>query len=151
MRNKVLWAGVFSLSFVALGAPGAQKKASPTLQERQSEQHSLAVNVVRAINTAEANYKQKHGVYASWETFISNGDFTDHGTKWAPESLPTVAHAMYGGGPEIVPGWKLRLLLSKDSNTYVLMLEDTNDPKCGYAVISNEKGLIRESKPLGCS
>ncbi len=145
--STILFAG----GLLTIPAIAAQKKASPTVQERQSEQHSLAVNIVRAINTAELNYKQKHGGYATWDTLISNGDFTDHGTKWAPESMPTVAHAMYGGGPEIVPGWKLRLLLSKDNNSYVVFLEDANDAKCSYAVISNEKGLIRESRPLGCS
>jgi hypothetical protein len=145
--STILFAG----GLVAIPVIAAQKKPSPTTQDRQSEQHSLAVNIVRAINTAEANYKQKHGTYATWDMLVSDGDFTDHGTKWAPESMPTVAHAMYGNGPEIVPGWKLRLLLTKDSNTYVVFLEDANDAKCSYAVISNERGLIRESRPLGCS
>ncbi len=143
----LLTVGILVLPLIA----AAQKKPSPTAQDRLSEQRSLAINIVRAINTAEANYKQKHGGYATWDTLISNGDFSDQGTKWAPISLPTVAHAMYGSGPEIVPGWRLRLALSKNGNSYLLTLEDANDPKCSYAVVSDERGVIRESKPLGCS
>jgi hypothetical protein len=132
--------------------PGAwaQKAASPTAMDRDRERRSLAVNIVRAINTAEANYKQKNGGYATWDTLISNGDFMDTGTKWAPESLPTVRHAMYGSGPEIVPGWKLRLTVSKTGNAYDIVLEDVNDPKCRFAVSSDERGLIREGRAIDC-
>jgi hypothetical protein len=136
---------------LALSSTRAQKAPSPGVADRERERRSLAVNIVRAINTAEANFKQKQGVYATWDTLISNGDFTDTGTKWAPESLPTVKHAMYGRGPEIVPGWRLRLVLSKDGTAYDLLLEDVNDPKCGYAVVSDERGRIRESKVIGCA
>lgn len=135
---------------LALTGAHAQKAPSPGLQDRQREQHSLAVNIVRAINTAEANFKKNHGGYATWDVLVANGDFSDSGTRWAPESLPTVAHAMYGRGPEIVPGWKLRLTVSKDGNAYDLLLEDVNDPKCRYAVGSDERGLIRQGKAIDC-
>ena len=128
----------------------AQKKNGPGLQDRQQEQHSLAVNIVRAINTAEANFKQKHGTYATWESMFANGDFTDTGTKWASPSFPTVAHAMYGRGPEIVPGWKLRLTVSKDGNAYDLLLEDATDAKCRFAVGSDERGFIRQGRLIDC-
>jgi hypothetical protein len=58
---------------------------------------------------------------------------------------------MYGRGAEILPGWKLRLTLSKDASAYDLLLEDVTDPKCGYAVISDERGLIRQGRSIDCS
>lgn len=128
----------------------AQQKNTPGVPDRERERRSLAVNIVRAINTAEASYKRNHGAYATWETLISNGDFSETGTRWAPESFPTVAHAMYGPGPEIVPGWKLRLQLSREGAAYDLLLEDVTDPKCSYAVISDERGLIRQGKSIDC-
>ncbi|MGB7730388.1 MAG: hypothetical protein WBL50_20340 [Candidatus Acidiferrum sp.] len=140
-----LLCGVLTLSTVR-----AQRQPSPTAQDRDRERRSLAVNIVRAINTAEAHYKQTHGSYATWTTLTSNGDFTDSGTKWAPASMPTVGHAMYGPGPEIVPGWKLRLTISKDGSAYDLLLEDVNDPKCGYAVISDDRGRIRQGMAIDC-
>jgi len=135
----------------ALPSVQAQKAPSPGGADRERERRSLAINVTRAINTAEANYKKNHGVYATWDTLVGNGDFTDTGTKWAPEAFPAVAHAMYGREAEIVPGWKLRLLLSKDGNAYDLLLEDVTDPKCGYAVVSDERGLIRQGKSIDCA
>ena len=110
----------------------------------------MAVNLVKAINAAEANYKKNHNVYATWGALFSAGDFTDSGTKWSSESFPTVAHAMYGPGPEIVPGWKLRLNLSKDAIAYDLVLEDLTDPKCGFAVFTDDRGRIRQGKAVEC-
>jgi len=143
----VVLAGILA----ALPWAHAQKKGSPGMPDRERERRSLAVNMVRAINTAEAGYKKNHGVYANWDTLFGNGDFTDTGTKWASESFPTVAHAMYSRGPEITPGWKLRLSLSKEGASYDLLLEDATDPKCGYAVVSDERGLIRQSKTIDCA
>ncbi len=111
----------------------------------------MAVQIVKAINAAEANYKKNHGVYANWSILVSQGDFTSSGTKWASEEFPTVAHAMYGSGPEIVPGWKLRLNLSKDGAAYDVLLEDVSDPKCGYAVFSDDRGRIRQGTVVECS
>jgi hypothetical protein len=127
-----------------------QKKPSPTIQDRLREQRSLAVNIVRAINTAEANAKRKTGAYSTWQTLYSTEEFTSSGTKWAPESMPTVRNAMFGPGPEIVPGWKLRLTISKEGNSYSLLLEDANDAKCRYAIVSDESGIIRESRSIDC-
>jgi len=143
---------LLALVVVLVGACGAwgQKVQSPTMQDRVREQHSLVINIVRAINAAEASYKEKNGSYATWETFIGSGDFSSTGTKWAPESLPTVRHAMYSSGPEIVPGWKLRLNVAKNGQSYTVVLEDANDPKCHFAISSDERGVIRQGKSVDC-
>jgi hypothetical protein len=150
LTARVLFAFALSSAFMLLSSPASAQKNSPGIQDRERERRSLAVNIVRAINTAEANYKKNHGTYATWDTFIANGDFSETGTKWSSESFPTVAHAMYGSGSEIVPGWKLRLQLSKDGNAYDLTLEDATDPKCNFAVFSDERGLIRQGKAIDC-
>jgi hypothetical protein len=134
----------------ALPQKSAAQKPAPAVSDRERERRSLAVNLAHAINSAENSYKSKQGTYVNWDTLIGNGDFSERGTKWASESFPTVAHAMYGSGAEIVPGWKLRLLLSKDSNRYDLLLEDVTDPQCSYAVVSDERGLIRQGKSIDC-
>jgi hypothetical protein len=137
-------------AFLLFGKPACAQKNSPGVQDRERERRSLAVNVVRAINAAELNYKKTHGTYATWDAMLANGDFTETGTKWSSESFPTVAHAMYSSGAEIVPGWKLRLHLSKDGNAYDLLLEDATDPKCNFAVFSDERGLLRQGRSLDC-
>lgn len=150
MKVKRTVAAVVVLAgFLHLVASAHTQKVPP-LSDQEKQRRSLAINMTRAINAAEVNYKKNHGVYANWDTLVGNGDFTDTGTKWAPESFPTVAHAMYGRGAEIVPGWKLRLNLTKEGNAYDLLLEDVTDPKCGYAVVSDERGRIRQSKGVEC-
>jgi hypothetical protein len=138
------------LSFLALAVFAHAQKPSVGVADRERERRSLAVNIARAINSAEADYLRKHQIFANWDTLFGNGDFTETGTKWAPESFPTVAHAMYGRGKEIVPGWKLRLNISNDGKSYDLLLEDTTDPKCLYAIVSDDRGVIRQSKALDC-
>jgi hypothetical protein len=147
--RKLLCLAVFSSVSLAPGIASAQKP-SYGLQDRVNQQRSMAVNIVRAINAAEANYKKNHAVYATWSTLTSAGDFNSSGTKWSSEEFPTVAHAMYGPGPEIVPGWKLRLNLSKEGTAYDVLLEDVSDPKCGFAVFSDERGRIRQGTVVEC-
>jgi hypothetical protein len=49
-----------------------------------------------------------------------------------------------------LPGWTLRLNVTSDGKGYDVLLEDTTDKACGYAAITNESGLIRQSKTLDC-
>ncbi|HTZ48887.1 MAG TPA: hypothetical protein VMH20_14945 [Verrucomicrobiae bacterium] len=151
-RRKVTVASILLVfSLFPLSRTLAQRATSPGLEDRENERRSLAINMVRAINAAEAHYKKTQGTYVPWSTLVTNLDFTETGTKWAPQSIPTVSYAMYGPGPEIVPGWKLRLILSKDATSYALALEDVNDPKCSYAVFSDDRGLIRQGKSVSCT
>jgi len=138
------------LSVLALAVFVRAQKPSIGVADRERERRSLAVNITRAINSAEADYLRKHETFATWDTLFGNGDFTESGTKWAPESFPTVAHAMYGRGREIVPGWKLRLNISNNGKSYDLLLEDATDPKCLFAIVSDDRGVIRQSKAIDC-
>ena len=52
--------------------------------------------------------------------------------------------------PEILPGWNLRLNLHWDVQGYDLLLTDMTDEKCGYAVLTDEHGVIRQSKAIDC-
>jgi hypothetical protein len=48
------------------------------------------------------------------------------------------------------PGWKIRLNIIDGGNGYDFRIEDLSDKKCGYASISDESGIIRQSKTLDC-
>lgn len=144
---------VLFLSIVAL-APSALAQRQPvavtSTVSRDDERRTFAVGLARAINTAEVNYKKNHDGYATWDNLQSNGDFSSGGTKWAGDST-TLSHALYGPAPEVVPGWKLRLAVSADGKHYDLLLEDANDPKCQFAVITDERGLVRHAKSISCA
>jgi len=135
---------------LALGTIAQPQKPSPGLGDRERERRSFAINLVRAIQKAQLDFKSKHAVYANWDSLIGTGYFTSTGTKWASPDFPTVGQALYGSGPEIVPGWKLRLNVSHSGSAYDLLLEDVTDPKCGYAALTDERGTIRQAKSLEC-
>ena len=61
--------------------------------------------------------------------------------------LPTIP---FNDPPEILPGWNLRLNLHSDGQGYDLLLIDLTDEKCGYAVLTDENGVIRQSKAIDC-
>jgi len=151
MRGNIHRAGWLLILVLTCQVTGRAQKGSPVAADRERERRSFAQNLVKAINAAEADYRKKHDVYANWDTLIGIGDFSSNGTKWAPADFPTVAHALYGSGAEIVPGWRLRLQLSKGDKAYDLLLEDVTDPKCGYAVISDDRGLVRQGKSIDCT
>lgn len=135
---------------LAWGTPARPQKGAIPTAGREQERRSFAINLTRAIQKAEVDYKTKHGTFANWDSLVGNGYFTSTGTKWASPDFPTVGQALYGGGPEVVPGWRLRLSISNNGNAYDLLLEDVTDPKCGYASLTDERGRIRQAKFLEC-
>jgi hypothetical protein len=151
MHGKMQRAALLMILILTWQAASWAQKGAPAVTDRERERRSFAQNLVKALNAAEADYRKKHDVYANWDTLVGIGDFSSSGTKWAPADFPTVAHALYGNGAEIVPGWRLRLHLSKGDKAYDLLLEDVTDPKCSYAVFSDERGLIRQGKSIDCA
>ena len=151
MRGKMRRAALLMILILTWQAASWAQKGAPVVTDRERERRSFAQNLVKALNAAEADYRKKHDVYANWDTLVGIGDFSSTGTKWAPADFPTVAHALYGNGAEIVPGWRLRLHLSKGDKAYNLLLEDVTDPKCSYVVFSDERGLIRQGKSIDCA
>lgn len=135
---------------LAWGTTAKPQKVTLPSGGREQERRSFAINLARAIQKAEVDYKAKHGTYGNWDSLMGNGYFTSTGTKWASPDFPTVGQALYGSGPEIVPGWRLRLSISNTGNSYDLLLEDVTDPKCGYAALTDDRGRIRQAKSLEC-
>jgi hypothetical protein len=44
----------------------------------------------------------------------------------------------------------LRLNLTADAQNYDVLLEDTTDKSCAYAAVTDERGVIRQSKAIDC-
>jgi hypothetical protein len=44
----------------------------------------------------------------------------------------------------------LRLNITADGQGYDVLLEDTTDKNCGYAAVTDERGVIRQSKAIDC-
>jgi hypothetical protein len=151
MRRELCIAASLGLLLTVLGLSPAQgqKRTTSTAQPEQ-ERHSFAQNFAKALNAAEADYFQQHQAYATWDNLLAMNYFSSSGTKWSSQDFPTVAHALYGNGSEVVPGWRLRLHLSNNGKAYDASIEDVNDLKCGYAVTTDERGMIRQGKSIAC-
>lgn len=152
MRKSLLTLAfvLFSVSSIALSKANSQEpaaSAAASSPERASDRPAQAVALLRLVNTVEVTYKFQRGGYVGWDTLISDRSFSSKLSKWAGNgSGSAVAKA-----PEIAPGWNLRLNVGADHKSYDLLLEDTTDQKCGYAAVTDERGVIRQGKAIDCS
>lgn len=149
MKTKAafLSLGLVTLVLATAGILRSQNAPDPSADAEKAK-HKLAIDVMRAINTAEVVYMQNHGgVYGAKEQLLPSDGFRG---KWMAR-IESLAKAPVSDGPEILPGWSLRLNVTADGLNYDVLLADTTDKSCGYAVVSNETGVIRQSKAIGCT
>jgi hypothetical protein len=125
------------------------QNAPPKPSDATNAKRSLAIGLLRAINTAELDYKIKYGLYANWEALSTSGGFLEKGLTWAAKNDPQFAEVKLSKAPEVLPGWTLRLNLTADAQHYDLMLQDKED-ECVYAAVTNESGLIWQAKNIQC-
>jgi hypothetical protein len=152
MRTGITFFGAVAL-VLTMGAavPQFGQDAATASSDADGAKHSLAIKVLRAINTAELAYRTNYGSYARWEDLASSREFTNLGTSLPAGNQARLADAHFSEGPEILPGWSLRLDVTHGGEGYDLLLEDTTDKTCGYAAATDERGLVRQSKAIDCS
>jgi hypothetical protein len=116
--------GVVLLLIALSVASSAQDQISPSQEERRK-----AINLVRAINTAEVRYNVNisHGRFASWTELYDSG---------------LVKDLQVSSGPEVIPGYHLDLLASPDGNSFMLALHDKKDGDGLFSVFSDQSGII---------
>lgn len=116
--------GVVLLVAVLSAASSAQDQISPSQEERRK-----AINLVRAINTAEVRYNVNiiHGRFASWTELYDSG---------------LVKDLEVSSGPEVIPGYHLDLLASPDGKSFMLALHDKKDGDGLFSVFSDQSGII---------
>jgi hypothetical protein len=116
--------GVVLLLIALSVASSAQDQISPSQEERRK-----AINLVRAINTAEVRYNVNisHGRFASWTELYDSG---------------LVKDLQVSSGPEVIPGYHLDLLASPDGKSFMLALHDKKDGDGLFSVFSDQSGII---------
>jgi len=149
MRTRIIFFGAVTLA-LTLGAAIPQYGQNTSVSDNDDARHSLAVSLLRTINTAEVADFMGHGAYVTWDELLTKKEFTDCAIEGIAGIDPQLAAAHFSKGPEILPGWTLRLNLTKDGKGYDLLLEDTSDEKCRYAAVTDERGIIRQSKAIDC-
>jgi len=137
----VLFLGVLTSQF-AQNTPTRPAKADRTRPE-------VAVGLLRTINTAEqVSYPVKNGSFVIWQTVLSDQPkFFD---KFLAINGLQQSNLHFADAPEILPVWNLRLNVHPDGQGYDVLLRDMTDEKCGYAALTDESGVIRQSKTIDC-
>jgi hypothetical protein len=160
------WGILTSLLLVLLVVQTPQFGQDTSTDPRKAHGHQIAISLLRTIGTAEAVYHTENGSYATWQTLLSSdrkyfdeflarhtADFVNTAERdlrppnTARHLLPSI---QFNDPPEILPGWNLRLNVHSDGQGFDLLLRDMTDEKCGYAVLSDENGVIRQSKAIDC-
>jgi hypothetical protein len=83
-----------------------------------------------------------------WQTLLSK--HPKYFNKFLAINGPQQSNLHFADAPEILPGWNLRLNVHPDGQGYDVLLRDMTDEKCGYAALTDESGVIRQSKAIDC-
>jgi hypothetical protein len=86
-----------------------------------------------------------------WDALLVSEEFKGQGLRFATRNEAQLAGAQFSPSPEILPGWTLRLNLINGGAGYDVQLEDNNDKSCHYAAVTDERGVIRQSKTIDCA
>ena len=101
-----------------------------------------AIEVVRAINAVESDYRTAHGRFASWYEVRSFG-------RLAPG--PQIALSPQPWWREdAIPGYRLTLLVADEGKAYSVSLHDMKANGCGLSVFSDQSGLIYQGTIVDC-
>ena len=96
-------------------------------------------------------YRDKDGgSFAEWNALIASQGFKEAIDQFS-RSSPGLKDLNLGTPTEIASGWRLRLTVSQDKKSYSIALTSKSDKGCSYAVVSDDEGLIREARIIGCS
>jgi hypothetical protein len=104
-----------------------------------------AIEVVRVINAAEYDYRTDHDRFGSWNEVYASGVVTNLEQTW-----PKMKDLSIAPGPEVIPGFRLTLLVAEDATAYSVSLHEMQSHGCGLSVFSDQSGLIYQGTIVDC-
>jgi hypothetical protein len=136
------------LLLFALCAAGFEQTPADVDHRPYTEQQAAMLGLMRTINTFEYSDFSRSGSYDPWPVLLerNSSEFREWLARFGTalgERKEVPAH--FAGLPEVIPGWKLRLNVTADGHGFTALLEDAHD-KNGFAFVTDERGIIRESK-----
>ena len=140
---------IAALFLFAVGATGFHQSQTDAGQQRYTDQQARMLGLMRTINTLEVVGDFGHyGSYTPWPVLMKRHSDELNGwlaRNWPEETSRQEAPLRFADQPEVLPGMRLRLNLNADGRGYSVLIEDIQD-KHGFAFVSDERGIIRESK-----
>lgn len=132
------------IAVIMLVAARAQK-AQPQSPNRPLTPREKAIEVVRVINTAEYDYRNDHNRFGTWDEVYASGVVTNLEQTW-----PRMKDLSIASGPEVIPGFRLTLLVAEEGAAYSLSLHEMQSHGCGLSVFSDQSGLIYQGTVIDC-
>jgi hypothetical protein len=147
-KHRVILSTVLLVLF--LGVLTSQFAQDTPTRPATAEQarRQVAIDLLRTINTAEVTYHAKNGPFVMWQTLLSGQP--KYFDKFLAINGLQQSNLHFADAPEILPGWNLRLNVHPDGQGYDVLLRDMTDEKCDYAALTDESGVIRQSKAIDC-
>jgi hypothetical protein len=139
---QLVSAGVLTLVVVMLVAARAQKAQLPSEAEIE---RGKAIEAVRLINAAEYDYRTSYGHFASWAEVYGSNAVKDLLQTW-----PKIDELSIAPSDEVIPGFRLTLLVGEEGAAYSVTLREMKGNGCGISVFSDQSGLIYEGKIVDC-
>ncbi|HUJ29872.1 MAG TPA: hypothetical protein VLY23_01230 [Candidatus Acidoferrum sp.] len=127
---------------VVLVAARAQKPQPPTQAQIDRER---AIEVARVINAAEYDYRTNHDGFGSWNEVYASGAVVNLLQTW-----PRIRDLSIAPGEEVIPGYRLTLLVASEGTEHSVSLHDMKSHGCGLSVFSDQSGLIYEGTIIDC-
>jgi hypothetical protein len=132
-------------AWLYLGDRGVEAVTPQTSFQRQS----VAVNLLRAINMAEEEYRTSTGAFAPWSDLVRSRELLAAKTIYA-RTEPELLGVKFTSGGEVLPGWNLRLNISGMHDHYNLILQDVTDKQCASALFTDEQYFIWKGEAVSC-
>ena len=126
--------------FLVARAQNLRPAAQPDDRDR-----ARAVDVIRIINRAEYDYRRDHGSFAVWPELYASGAIAEvqkEVSQWTALPITT--------GSQVIPGYFLNLLVSRDAALYSVSLREAGSNDCGFSIFSDESGLIYQGTVIDC-
>jgi hypothetical protein len=147
IRHRISLGTVTLFLFIGALTPYFAQNVPTASEQPDLARHQLAVRFLRSINTAEVADFSNFGSFAEWQTLLAHQpNFLN---KCLALNYPHEATPRFADMSEILPGWSLRLNVHTDGKGYDVLFQDLTD-KCGYAALTDERGVIRQSKAIDC-
>ncbi len=146
-KRMVIFSTALLVFLLGIQTPEFAQDTSTGSKSGESRQN-VALGFLRTINTAEVVEFSKYRAYSSWSDLLTHqSEFFD---SWIARFYLENPKAHFGEIPEILPGWSLRLNVHADGKGYDVRLQDLTDKTCWYAALSDESGVIRQSRVIDC-
>jgi hypothetical protein len=135
---------VLTVAVILLVSARAQKP-QPQLPNHPLTAREKAIEVVRVINAAEYDYCTDHNHFGSWKEVYASGAVSNLLQTW-----PKIRDLSIATSSEVIPGFRLTLLIADDGAAYSVSLHEMQSHGCGLSVFSDQSGLIYEGTVVDC-